>query len=133
MRALSTAGFGIASNPAHRTSAHGETSMNLTRSFNILALATICTITTFAQDTFAQDASEAARIRQGFLITPVPLNLTGKNPGLVGLGSYIVNAQGGCSDCHTNPPFAAGGDPFLGEPAVINQAGYLGGGTAFGP
>lgn len=107
--------------------------MNTTRAFNILALATICTMTTFSQDTLAQDANEAARIKQGFAITPVPLNLTGKNPALVGLGSYIVNAQGGCSDCHTNPPFAAGGDPFLGEPAVINQAGYLAGGTAFGP
>jgi hypothetical protein len=24
----------------------------------------------------------------------------------VGLGSYLVNAAGGCNDCHTNPPYA---------------------------
>lgn len=87
----------------------------------------------FSQDTRAQDANEASKIRKGYSIAPVPLNLAGKNIGLVGLGSYIVNAQGGCTDCHTNPPYVAGGDPFLGEPTASNQAGYLGGGTAFGP
>jgi hypothetical protein len=35
-------------------------------------------------------------------------------------GSYIVNAQGGCNDCHTVPSYAAGGNPFLGEPEVIS-------------
>ena len=29
-----------------------------------------------------------SRIEQGFEIAPVPLNLEGKNPALVGLGSY---------------------------------------------
>lgn len=52
---------------------------------------------------------------------------------LVGLGSYLVNAVGGCNDCHTNPPFATGGNPFWGEPTRINRRGYLAGGTAFGP
>ncbi|MGH8650691.1 MAG: hypothetical protein ACREYE_00280, partial [Gammaproteobacteria bacterium] len=52
---------------------------------------------------------------------------------LVGLGSYIVNAQEVCNDCHTNPPYAPGGDPFKGEPEQINVEGYLAGGTAFGP
>ena len=37
---------------------------------------------------------EAAEIKRGFEIAPVPLNLEGKNRALVGLGSYIVNAQG---------------------------------------
>jgi hypothetical protein len=73
------------------------------------------------------------RIRQGFEIAPVPLNLQGRRLGLVGLGSYIVNAQGGCNDCHTNPPYAEGGDPFAGEPEQINTAGYLAGGMPFGP
>jgi hypothetical protein len=44
-----------------------------------------------------------------------------------------VNAQSGCNDCHTNPPYAPGGDPFLGEPERINTEGYLAGGVAFGP
>lgn len=73
------------------------------------------------------------RVAQGFAIAPVPLDLHGKNRELVGLGSYLVNATGGCNDCHTSPPFADGGDPFLGQDKQINTAGYLAGGTAFGP
>ena len=76
---------------------------------------------------------QAQRIRQGFEIAPVPLNLEGKGLALVGLGSYIVNAQGGCNDCHTNPPYGEGGDPFAGEPEQINTAAYLAGGMPFGP
>jgi hypothetical protein len=72
-------------------------------------------------------------IQRGFDIAPVPLNLQGKNRALVGLGSYIVNAQGGCNDCHTNPPYLPGHDPFLGEEEQINVPCYLSGGTDFGP
>lgn len=87
-----------------------------------------------AQNGEANDnAGEAARIIKGFQIAPVPLNLRGKNVALVGLGSYIVNAQGGCNDCHTFPPYAAGGDPFAGEPKKVNAERYLAGGTPFGP
>jgi hypothetical protein len=71
-------------------------------------------------------------ISRGFVLAPVPLDLSGKNPALVGLGSYLVHTLH-CSDCHTNPPFAAGGDPFMGEPERINSEGYLGGGNPFGP
>jgi hypothetical protein len=77
--------------------------------------------------------SFSSRIRRGFEIAPVPLDLRRKNRALVGLGSYIVNAQGGCNDCHTSPPFAPGGNPFLGEPTVVNTEVYLAGGTPFGP
>jgi len=75
------------------------------------------------------------RIQVGFQIAPVPLTIRPRHldPKLVGLGSYIVNAQAACNDCHTNPPFAPGGDPFMGEPEQINTAGYLAGGMAFGP
>jgi hypothetical protein len=76
---------------------------------------------------------ELARIIQGFAIAPVRLDLRGKNVALVGLGSYIVNAQGGCNDCHTSPSYAEGGDPFLGQPEQINTERYLAGGTPFGP
>jgi hypothetical protein len=76
---------------------------------------------------------ELRRIVRGFQIAPVPLDLQGKDLALVGLGSYIVNAQGGCNDCHTNPPFAPGGDPHMGQPKQINAARYLAGGTEFGP
>lgn len=77
--------------------------------------------------------SEEPRIREGFRIAPVPLRFRGNNRDLVGLGSYIVNAQAGCNDCHTNPPFAEGGNPHEGEPERINTDGYLAGGTTFGP
>ena len=79
---------------------------------------------------------EASRIQQGFAIAPVPLNLDGKNPALVGLGSYIVNAQGDCNGCHSAGPateFAPGGNPYFGQPTQINPATYLGGGRDFGP
>lgn len=80
-----------------------------------------------------EDNVPDSRVRQGFAIAPVPLNLHGKRRALVGLGSYIVNAQGGCNDCHTAPSYAAGGDPFLGQFPVINTAKYLAGGRPFGP
>lgn len=86
----------------------------------------IASITTPAD---AQDS----RIRIGRDIAPVPLDLAGTNRGLVWLGSYIVNAQGGCNDCHTSPPFVEGGNPFEGEPEQINADEYLCGGTPFGP
>jgi hypothetical protein len=93
--------------------------------------------TFFAFDAFSADPpapdSEASRIFRGYQIAPVELNLRGKNRALVGLGSYIVNAQAGCNDCHTNPPYAPGGDPYLGQPKKINVEGYLAGGMHFGP
>jgi hypothetical protein len=76
---------------------------------------------------------EADRIVRGYQIAPVHLNLKGRDRTMVGLGSYIVNAQAACNDCHTNPPFADGGDPFQGQPEHINTAGYLAGGVEFGP
>ena len=74
-----------------------------------------------------------ARVRQGFAISPVHLSLRGKNAELVGLGSYLVNAVGGCNDCHTHPNYVPGGDPFQGQPTIINAEQYLTGGRQFGP
>ncbi len=78
------------------------------------------------------DANSESLIKRGFELAPVPLDLRGKNRALVGLGSYIVNTSG-CNDCHTNPPYAPGGDPFAGEPEQINVDCYLSGGQVFGP
>jgi hypothetical protein len=77
-------------------------------------------------------AAEVARIVRGFKVAPVRLDLAAKDPLLVGLGSYLVNT-GGCNDCHTNPSFAAGGDPFQGQPKRVNAEHYLAGGAMFGP
>jgi hypothetical protein len=97
---------------------------------NALAVGLALTILPIAAS-HAADASES-QIQRGFEINPVPLNLNGKNRALVGLGSYIVNS-GGCNDCHTNPSYVVGGNPFLGEPEQVNTAGFLAGGQHFGP
>ena len=80
---------------------------------------------------------DESKIKTGFEIAPVPLNLKGKNRALVGLGSYIVNAQSDCDGCHSAGPateFAPGGNPYFGQhPTVINPATYLAGGRDFGP
>lgn len=73
-----------------------------------------------------------ARVVRGFELAPVPLDLEGKNPALVGLGGYLVTTLH-CSDCHTSPPFAPDGNPFLGQPEQVNAEAYLAGGTPFGP
>jgi hypothetical protein len=84
------------------------------------------------------DNDEDSLIRRGFVIAPVPLNLEGKNRALVGLGSFIVNAQADCNGCHTagGPPnfnYAAGGNPYFGQKTVVDPSVYLSGGTNFGP
>lgn len=94
-----------------------------------VAVCMMCTLL----PTSAARADDESRIRRGFEIAPVPLNLQGHNRALVGLGSYIVNAQGGCNDCHTRPSYASGGDPFFGQPKQINAEQYLTGGRQFGP
>jgi hypothetical protein len=85
----------------------------------------------------AQNSNSESRIQQGFANAPVTLNLKGKNRALVGLGSYLVNVAYDCNICHNPGPgnnqFVAGGNPFFGEPKIINQATYLGGGRNFGP
>jgi hypothetical protein len=78
-------------------------------------------------------AQGVSRIQRGAELAPVPLDMEGLNPALVREGSYIVNAQGGCNDCHTVPSYAAGGNPFAGEPELINAPCYLAGGAVFGP
>jgi hypothetical protein len=83
-----------------------------------------------------EDQDTASRVQAGFDYAKsqgITLNLTGKNRSLVGTGSYLVNAVGGCNDCHTAPPYTQ--DPFaaLGAPKQINVDCYLAGGTAFGP
>lgn len=60
-------------------------------------------------------SSGDSRIEIGFRAAPVPLNMNGKNPALVGLGSYLVNVAGDCNGCHSAGPqteYARGGSPF---------------------
>jgi hypothetical protein len=76
---------------------------------------------------------EMAAVEKGLAISPVTLNMAGKDRNQVGYGSYLVNAVAGCSDCHTSPAFTADGDPYRGMPKKVNVAGYMAGGVAFGP
>jgi hypothetical protein len=78
----------------------------------------------------------------GLAIAPVHLNLKGKDPMLVGLGSFIVNAQSDCNGCHTSNPmgaeFGPSNNPYLlpplnSKPWQVQTQYYLGGGQNFGP
>jgi hypothetical protein len=90
-------------------------------------------------------------VQQGFAISPVKLNLAGKDPLKVGWGSYLVNALGDCSGCHSFPQYLekggpgthpAAGDPYEGTPSTqsvsrqlvanFNFSHYLAGGQCFG-
>ena len=74
---------------------------------NPLKVATVNAAATLPQQgnllqEFAQ--SELDRAQLGLAISPVQLNAgAGRTRVLVGLGSYLVNAVGGCNDCHTPP------------------------------
>lgn len=74
-----------------------------------------------------------SKVQQGLAIAPVPLQFQQKNRALVGLGSYIVNAQGACNDCHSCPSFAPGHSPYTGGDGLIDTDHYLAGGVPFGP
>ena len=78
-------------------------------------------------------SGDESRIQIGFAIAPVHLNLERKNRALVGLGSYIVNAQAACADCHSCPTYAPGHNPYFGQPKKFNGDNYLAGGVPFGP
>jgi len=98
-----------------------------------LGAASLMTLT-LAPAARADDDRDESQVRRGFQIVPagVFLNLHGKNRELVGLGSYIVNTTG-CNDCHTYPSYLKGGDPFIGQPELINFSQYMTGGRQFGP
>lgn len=76
---------------------------------------------------------EQTRINTGKIliptVVPITLNLVGKNANLAYLGSYIVNAQAGCANCHSCPTYKLGNNPYLGQPKKFNPASYLAGGV----
>jgi hypothetical protein len=76
----------------------------------------------------------------GLRIAPAFINMKGKDPTLVGLGSFIVNAQADCNGCHGSDPaneYLPTNNPYFlppnDSPAIYNQATYLNGGQNFGP
>ncbi len=86
----------------------------------------------------ADSPNSDSRVQLGFA---VPLGLKLKTQGLnhdqVGVGSYIVSAQADCNGCHTSnaaTEYNDPGNPFFNQhPARVNLAGYLAGGSDFGP
>jgi hypothetical protein len=91
----------------------------------------------------AQDnaMSEQSQIIIGLRIAPSFINANGKNPALVGLGSFIVNGQSDCNGCHGSDPaneYLPTNNPYFlsppsSSPREYNQATYLNGGQNFGP
>jgi hypothetical protein len=90
----------------------------------------------------AQDEKQMIQTGLSFAASAgLQLNMTGKDPDMVGLGSYLVNVAGDCNGCHTNSPvteYSPTGNPYLLPPVfngtkTINTSTYLGGGSIFGP
>jgi hypothetical protein len=73
------------------------------------ALLFVTSTASFAEDKDdKRDAIHNSVIEQGFAASPIPrekLNLNGKSPHLVGLGSYLVNGAADCNGCHSFPRF----------------------------
>lgn len=110
-------------------------SVNPARAVATVALLGLAGILIMSPRVHADSEETDSRIQIGFNIAPVKLNLNGKNRALVGIGSYIVNAQADCNGCHNSPDigpeFLPGGDPYSGQPTVVNKDAYLGGGRTF--
>ena len=85
--------------------------------------------------------SEQSQIVIGWRIAPSFINAQGKDPALVGLGSFIVNGQADCDGCHGSDPaneYLPTNNPYFlsppnSGPRKYNQATYLNGGQNFGP
>ncbi len=121
-----------------------------------MALTALIAASVLVSGTAFGQAISTSQVKEGFRISPIPksqLNLKGKNQNMVGMGSYLVNALGDCSGCHSFPRFLAKGDtagsnPAAGDPydgipsdqsntmvlsANYNTQHYLSGGQCFGP
>jgi hypothetical protein len=103
----------------------------------LVLIAGFCSIMWGVPRCTAHDAVNDSMVEHGLKISPVSVNLKGKDRNLVGWGSYLVNAVADCNGCHTFPQFLSGGDPFLGTirrplAPVRNLRHYLAGGFCFG-
>ena len=106
----------------------------------VIAVTVLLNVSPTVQAQANGNNDEEQLVHIGYAIAPVPLNLEGKNQDLVGLGSFIVNAQADCNGCHTagGPPnfnYANNGNPyFLSQPlgTKTDPTTYLAGGSPFG-
>ena len=93
----------------------------------------------------AQDEKQMIQIGQSLVQTmlnqnpPIQIRVSGKDPDMLYLGSYLVNVHD-CNGCHTADPsteYLAPGNPYLLSPPFggtkqYNPATFLGGGSDFG-
>ena len=103
----------------------------------LLLIAASCSIVWSVPGVAAGQAASENTVERGLKISPVSVNLQGRNRNLVDWGSYLVNAVADCGGCHTFPQFLPGGDPFQGTDRapvapVRNARHYLGGGFCLG-
>lgn len=87
-----------------------------------------------------EENSDQNLVEIGLRIAPHFIHIEGKDRDLVGLGSFIANAQADCNGCHGSDPaneYLPTNNPFFlppnNSPARFNQATYLNGGQNFGP
>jgi hypothetical protein len=88
----------------------------------MLLIAAVCSIVWSVPYCTAEETAGESTVEHSLKISPVPLNLQGKDRNIVAWGSYLVNAIADCGGCHTFPQFLAGGDPFQGTQSYPNLA-----------
>jgi hypothetical protein len=100
----------------------------------VFSAVAIAGVLSYVPSVTAQSGGDS-RVQIGLAAAPVHLNMAGRNPAQVGVGSYLVNVAGDCNGCHSaGPPtqYVPGGNPYLGQAKMTNPATYLGGGRDFG-
>jgi hypothetical protein len=98
----------------------------------VFALIAIAGILSSGRNVTAQSGGDS-KVQIGLAAAPVHLNMAGRNPAQVGLGSYLVNVAGDCNGCHSaGPQTQYLGNPYFGQAKMENPATYLGGGRDFG-
>ncbi len=108
--------------------------MKFNRTVVLLALTSgVIVASILVEPTPAEAALKKYQI--GLRISPIEIDteeMTKKKKKSIGMGSYIVNAQSACADCHSCPTYAMGSNPFEGGDGSLNKANYLAGGAPFG-
>jgi hypothetical protein len=79
----------------------------------------------------AGEPSRDVRTSNELNLSPVPLNLRGKDRQEVARGSYLVNTVGGCNGCHAVNEFLPDGNPYNGQPKMTDPVAYMAGGVSF--
>ena len=106
---------------------------SVTRALTLVATSAVMVLLAAGSSLYAGDnspSSDDRRVKIGFDIAAQQGISLDHDVAAVGLGSYLTNAMG-CSDCHTWPNYAPGGDPFSRQPQQVPLANYLAGGRLF--